>query len=191
MRAINSSRLKLGAVAVAGASLFAAACGSSDFETARAQTLAAGAAPVVISCQPNERAVVRPAQMNGAVVSQVECAPATPAVPAASVTPQPVAYQTYAPAAQSVALPSAADDTRIVQTAYPVRTVEQPRQIETRWFVSERQGRTWKKSAVIIGSSAGIGAGVGAAMGGKKGALIGAAIGGGGAAIWDQVTRKK
>ena len=47
-----------------------------------------------------------------------------------------------------------------------------------------------KKSAVIIGSSAGVGAGVGAAMGGKKGALIGAAIGGGGAAIWDQVTRK-
>jgi hypothetical protein len=188
MRAINSSRLKLGAVAVAGASLFAAACGSSDFETARAQTLAAGGAPVVISCQPNERAVVRPAQMNGAVVSQVECAPATPAVPAASVTPQPVAYQTYAPAAQPVALPSAADDTRIVQTSYPVRTVEQP-QIETRRPV--KQGRTWKKSAVIIGSSAGIGAGVGAAMGGKKGALIGAAIGGGGAAIWDQVTRKK
>jgi len=27
-------------------------------------------------------------------------------------------------------------------------------------------------------------------VGGKKGALIGAAIGGGGAAIWDQVTRR-
>jgi hypothetical protein len=35
-----------------------------------------------------------------------------------------------------------------------------------------------KKSAVIIGSSAGIGAGVGAAIHGKKGALIGAALGG-------------
>ena len=51
--------------------------------------------------------------------------------------------------------------------------------------------RSVGKSAVIIGSSAGAGAGVGAAVGGKKGALIGGAIGGGGAAIWDQVTRRK
>jgi hypothetical protein len=54
-----------------------------------------------------------------------------------------------------------------------------------------KTGRSWQKSAVIIGSSAGIGAGVGAAAGGKKGALIGAAIGGGASAIWDQVTRGK
>jgi hypothetical protein len=54
-----------------------------------------------------------------------------------------------------------------------------------------KEGRSVKKSAIIIGSSAGVGAGVGAAVGGKKGALIGAAIGGGSAAIWDQVTRRK
>ena len=54
-----------------------------------------------------------------------------------------------------------------------------------------RKTRSVAKSAIIIGSSAGAGAGVGAAVGGKKGALIGAAIGGGGAAIWDQVTRRK
>jgi len=48
-----------------------------------------------------------------------------------------------------------------------------------------------KKSAIIIGSSAGVGAGVGAAVGGKKGALIGAVIGGGGATLWDQVTRRR
>jgi len=51
--------------------------------------------------------------------------------------------------------------------------------------------RSLAKSAVIIGSSAGVGAGVGAAIGGKKGAGIGALIGGGGAAIWDQITRRK
>ena len=191
MRAINSTRLKLGAVAVAGASLLAAACGAGDYEAARAQTLAAGAAPMVISCQPNERAIVRPTPLNGTIVSQVECARAAPAAagymaPAAA----PVAYQAYAP--QAEAAPSAVDDTRIVRTAYPELTVERPRQIETRRPVTvQRAGRTWKKSAVIIGSSAGIGAGLGAAMGGKKGALIGAAIGGGSAAIWDQVTRKK
>ena len=67
------------------------------------------------------------------------------------------------------------------------------RSARTRWCTTSgsSQTRSVKKSAVIIGSSAGVGAGVGAAMGGKKGALIGAAIGGGGAAIWDQVTRRK
>ena len=54
-----------------------------------------------------------------------------------------------------------------------------------------RKTRSATKSAIIIGSSAGAGAGVGAAVGGKKGALLGAVIGGGGAAIWDQVTRRK
>jgi hypothetical protein len=69
------------------------------------------------------------------------------------------------------------------------------RPVRTRQVVYDeqpvRRTRSVKKSAVIIGSSAGVGAGVGAAVGGKKGALIGAAIGGGGAAIWDQVTRRK
>jgi hypothetical protein len=49
--------------------------------------------------------------------------------------------------------------------------------------------RTWQKSALLIGGSAGAGAGLGALMGGKKGALAGAAIGGGSAAIYDQVKR--
>ena len=49
--------------------------------------------------------------------------------------------------------------------------------------------RSWQKSALLIGGSAGAGAGLGALMGGKKGALAGAAIGGGAAAIFDQVKR--
>jgi hypothetical protein len=53
-----------------------------------------------------------------------------------------------------------------------------------------KKSRSVKKSAIIIGSSAGAGAGVGAAVGGKKGALIGALIGGGGAALWDQIARR-
>jgi hypothetical protein len=51
--------------------------------------------------------------------------------------------------------------------------------------------RSVKKSVIIIGSSAGVGAGIGAAAGGKKGALVGALIGGGGATLWDQLTRRK
>ncbi len=49
--------------------------------------------------------------------------------------------------------------------------------------------RSWQKSALLIGGSAGAGAGLGALIGGKKGALAGAAIGGGAAAIYDQVKR--
>jgi hypothetical protein len=54
-----------------------------------------------------------------------------------------------------------------------------------------RSTRSVKKSALIIGGSAGAGAGIGAAIGGKKGALIGALLGGGGATVWDQLTRRK
>ena len=52
-----------------------------------------------------------------------------------------------------------------------------------------RPQRTWQKSALLIGGSAGAGAGLGAVMGGRKGALAGAALGGGAAAIYDQAKR--
>jgi len=50
--------------------------------------------------------------------------------------------------------------------------------------------RSWKKTALVIGGSAGAGAGVGAIAGGKKGALIGAAIGGGGASLFEAIKRR-
>ncbi len=87
------------------------------------------------------------------------------------------------------------------QGAYPVQTqyvtdrpVAQPtvRRVSTQRVVSSETSprRTWQKSALLIGGSAGAGAGLGALMGGKKGALAGAAIGGGAAAIYDQVKRR-
>ena len=51
------------------------------------------------------------------------------------------------------------------------------------------EGRSWKKTALIIGGSTASGAGVGAIVGGKKGALIGAAIGGGAASIFESTKR--
>ena len=64
------------------------------------------------------------------------------------------------------------------------------RRASTQRVASEvRPARSWQKSALLIGGSAGTGAGLGALMGGKKGALAGAAIGGGAAAIYDQVKR--
>jgi hypothetical protein len=84
------------------------------------------------------------------------------------------------------------------QPPYPAQTqyvteravAQAPRRVVTQRTSSEvKPRRTWQKSALLIGGSAGTGAGIGALIGGKKGALTGAAIGGGAAAIYDQVKR--
>ena len=96
----------------------------------------------------------------------------------------PVGYAAY-PAYQPAAYP--------VQTQYVTeRAVAQApvRRVTTQRVSDGRPQRSWQKSALLIGGSAGTGAGVGALIGGKKGALAGAAIGGGAAAIFDQVKRR-
>jgi hypothetical protein len=175
------------------------ACGARDGGMASVQASGAAAAPqasaspVVVTCEPNQRTLVRPVVVNGAALSQVECvsidapltAAATFAAPAVAapqmvttqVRPTPVVYRD---------LPEA----RVVQTEQPARVVP-ARQIVYRDEAPRRQTRSVAKSAVIIGSAAGGGAGIGALIGGKKGALIGAAAGGGGAVLWDQITRRK
>jgi hypothetical protein len=147
--------------------------------------------PVMVNCEPQQRAVVRPAVVNGVAMSQVDCVAAAPVTPVAQpiAYAQPVAYR--APATQFVQpVSNELGDAQVVPVS--TRTV---RPVRTNQVVYDerpvRRTRSVAKSAIIIGSSAGAGAGVGAAIGGKKGALIGAAIGGGGAAIWDQVTRRK
>jgi hypothetical protein len=145
---------------------------------------------VVVSCEPGQRTVVRPAVVNGIAVSQVECVAsevlpsAQPAYYAPATVRQPIATR-------RVAQPAYSDlgDAQIVPVSNGA-----VRPVQTRQVIDERpvrKTRSVKKSAIIIGSSAGAGAGVGAAIGGKKGALIGAAIGGGGATLWDQVTRRR
>ena len=142
--------------------------------------------PVVVSCEPHQRALVRPIVVNGTAMSQVECVAADPQ--AAAAYTQAAYGQMAAPVAYGYSAP--VSDARVV----PVRTYRaapaRTRQVDYRDPVTVKKGRSVKKSAIIIGSSAGVGAGVGALAGGKKGALIGAAIGGGGAAIWDQITRR-
>ena len=185
-----------------GALLFTAGCGARDGGSVAAQSIAANGAgvPVVVSCEPHQRTLVRPVIVNGATVSQIECVATgqNPAAPEAAVAPAVAAPLTAAP--QPVYRTARAPqpvyedlgDARVVPAAYPS---EPARPTQTREVVYDREPvkkkRSVKKSAVIIGSSAGVGAGVGAIVGGKKGALIGAAIGGGGATIWDQVTRRK
>jgi hypothetical protein len=189
---------RAGAAALSvGALLVAVGCGTRDLSGVSAQSIAANQAgvPVIVSCEPHQRTLVRPVVVNGATVSQVECV-ASGQVPAAQLAapeqivaaPQPVYRTVRAPQPVYADL----EDARVVPAAQPAPAA---RPTQTRQVVYERepvkQSRSVKKSAIIIGSSAGVGAGVGAVVGGKKGALIGAAIGGGGATIWDQVTRRK
>jgi hypothetical protein len=157
---------------------------------------------VLVNCGPGQQAMIRPVLMNGQAVSQVECVAAAAPVyqQAAYAQPgvaSPYAQQAYPQAVAPVAAPQptyvsyepAPAPARVVRTSNVRRTSNY--RTSGDYVEYRKPGRDWKKSAIIIGSTAGIGAGVGAATGGKKGALIGAAIGGGGAAIWDQVTRRK
>jgi hypothetical protein len=59
----------------------------------------------------------------------------------------------------------------------------------TRYRV-QRRHRSWGKSALVIGGSAGTGAGIGGILAGKKGALIGAALGGGAGSLYESAHRR-
>ena len=184
-----------------GALFFTVGCGASQTGVAAAQPLAAAqpSAPVVVGCEPNQRTLVRPSVVNGVAVSQVDCVSASElAVSTQTLAVQPsVVPVSYAPA--PVTRPADLGDTRIVPASYPAATAPATtaRPVRARQVVyddpvrAEKPQRSVKKSVIIIGSSAGVGAGIGAAAGGKKGALVGALIGGGGATLWDQLTRRK
>ncbi len=186
------------AVALGASALMLVGCGTRDGADTRAQAIGNAAAPMAVSCEPNQRALVRPVVINGATVSQVECvsgqyAAAPMATPVAyqqgAAAPLPVNYAVPAPQ-QFVPL----ENTRVVPVQqYPAAAPATPRRVAYQ-PASERvvrSKRSVKKSAIIIGSSAGAGAGLGAVIGGKKGAAIGAIVGGGGATLWDQITRHK
>ena len=203
----NIRQKSAAAAAVIGLGALLVGCsGNSGLNAAQMAAGTPVGAPLAVSCEPNQRAVVRQVAVNGALQSQVQCesvaqgfAPvgtvggyAAPApvgyAPAPSVVP--VGYG-YAPASAPL------ENTRIVRTAYPQQVVTReaaPQRVvyqPARERIVTQPKRSVKKSAIIIGSSAGVGAAIGAAAGGKKGAGIGALIGGGGAAVWDQITRRK
>lgn len=203
----NIRQKSAAAAAVIGLGALLVGCGSRDSGVNAAQ-LAAGTpvgAPLAVSCEPNQRAVVRQVAVNGALQSQVQCETVTQGfapVGTAGVYGAP-APAGYAPAVVPASYgytqaPASLDNTRIVRTAYPQEVVVRepaPRRVSYQRVpervVVRQPKRSVKKSAIIIGSSAGVGAAIGAAAGGKKGAGIGALIGGGSATAWDQITRRK
>jgi hypothetical protein len=198
MTAMNFSTRTTHAVGGAlglSALLFATACSTAPQATTAppiVQQAAAAGTPVVVSCEPHQRTLVRPAVVNGVTVSQVECVAAAGVVASAgqplAYSPAP-AYQRPAPVAPQPIYRDLGDAQVVPVSSTAVRPVRTNQVVYDERPV--RKTRSVAKSAIIIGSSAGAGAGVGAAVGGKKGALIGAAIGGGGATLWDQLTRRR
>lgn len=138
------------------------------------------AGPVVVSCGPGQRALVRPILVRGEQVSQVECV-SDPYGPATS------AYGTYDRPAMVDVDPYG----RVIPVHSEIRTVPvRTYPVRERRVVTERgSGRSWKKSAMVIGGSTAAGAGIGGLIGGKKGALIGAALGGGASTIFEATKR--
>jgi hypothetical protein len=154
-----------------------------------------GATGLSVNCGVGQQAIIRPSMVNGQPISQVDCVPAAAVAAAPAPTPAPVPYA--AAPMPLAATPMAAPVPIAYQPYPPARAVVandvveyQPRVIKRTRVYARRPTRSVQKSAVIIGSSAGIGAAIGGAIKGGKGALIGAALGGGGAAIWDQATRR-
>jgi hypothetical protein len=140
-----------------------------------AASTTATATPTLVQCEPNQEAVLQRAIVGGRDVSQVTCVSRLPMAAVATETgyARPVSYQpdiVQRSAPQRIA-------PRTVRRSSPVQRETAPK-------------RSWKKTALVIGGSAGAGAGVGAIAGGKKGALIGAAIGGGAASIYEAVKRR-
>ena len=196
----NNKLARLAAAGVASAALIATvACNGNGIDTVRAErdprllqtaangsqlgTATAGNQQMLVNCGPYQRTLVRTTYLNGQPVASVDCVPTEEA--AAVAAPAGYAVQQLAPATAQRVVYTAAPAPRVVRTVAPARTVTQ------RVYTERKPVRSKTKSAVIIGTSAAAGAGVGALIGGKKGAIIGAVAGGGGAAVWDQITRRK
>ena len=188
----------IGAAALGGALLLAntrstAPAGQASYP---ATTVASTSAlpqtgPLAVDCGVGRIALLKPVAP-GQQYSQVECAPSA----AAMVEPQ-----AYAQPQGSYLVPA----TYPVQPAVQERVVYRDRVVQpvTRSQTARRsvaytpartevkQGRSWKKSALIIGGSAAGGAGVGAILGGGSGAKKGAVVGGIGGLVYDLATRNK
>jgi hypothetical protein len=185
----------IGAAALGGALLLANTRSTSPAVQAMGPTVAstsglAQTGPLFVDCGAGRLVLIRPVAP-GQQYSQVECAPSAAVVePQAFAQPQgsylvQASYPVQQPAVQE----------RVV---YRDRVVERPVTRTARRTVSYapartevKQGRSWKKSALIIGGSAAGGAGVGALLGGGSGAKKGALVGGVGGLVYDLATRNK
>jgi hypothetical protein len=198
--------LALGAFVVAGsrymtspvqASIPAPSLGSTQLVS---QGAGLASNPVLVDCADGQRALVRHVSVAGQTVAQVQCVGqpitmntfdemSTAAAPAYN-TPRAYPVSMSRPASYSAPAPAR---TRTVASREPVAYRSASAEPAYRTAPSEpvHTGRSWKKSALIIGGSAAGGAGVGAIVGGKSGAIKGAVLGGVAGAVFDIATRNK
>jgi hypothetical protein len=136
-----------------------------------------------VDCGSGRIALLKPVAP-GQQYSQVECAPSGAAMVDGYLVPatypvQPAVQERVVYRDRVVERPVTRSQTARRSVAYtPART-------------EVKQGRSWKKSALIIGGSAAGGAGVGALLGGGSGAKKGAVVGGIGGLVYDLATRNK
>jgi hypothetical protein len=195
----------IGAVAIGG--IFAVRA------TTPASASSAQASNVIVDCEPSQQALVRQIASRGEPQFTVQCVTNEAAQPVAYVDASgrivPTAHAAMAPGvipavytvpAQPAPVAARAPATRRVDnapeavttpsaTATTSATTTPSAAPSTTTAPAGEPKRSWKKTAVVVGGSAGAGAGIGAIIGGKKGAAIGAAIGGGAGAIYEAIKR--
>lgn len=141
-------------------------------QIAGSRTLLTGADALALGCRPDEAAVIQRFTFQGERGLNSQCVVVSTPWAAALTTAAATGPAQFAPAPATVARTTAASP------------VGRARQTES------SNGRTWKKTALVIGGSTAAGAGIGGLIGGKKGALIGTAIGGGGSTIYEAMKRR-
>jgi hypothetical protein len=147
---------------------------------ASAQTDKPTASNTSLSCEQSQQAMVRHTIVRGELQVAMQCVGPATVSGVAAYDEDAIIPAVYRPAAR----PAPVSASRTVSEPAAVRRTASTTaaQVESK--------RSWKKTALVIGGSAGAGAGVGAIAGGKKGALIGAAIGGGAASIFEAIKRR-
>ena len=141
---------------------------ATSSQIAGSRTLLTGPDALALGCRPDEAAVIQHFTFQGERGLNSQCVVVSAPWAAALSTAAAVAPAPVATAARTTAAPT-------------VRRASQ---------TDGSNGRTWKKTALVIGGSTAAGAGIGGLIGGKKGALIGTAIGGGGSTIYEAMKRR-
>ena len=154
----------------------------SSAATAPLAPQAVQAGSTLVDCGPGQRVLLQ--QSNG--VTQVVC------VQGATMTGAPRfvgnGSDLLQPISVQASVPQVVYDAPV--QARPVSYEPRPSARTTTRSVATR-GRTWKKSAAIIGGSTAAGAGVGALLGGGSGAKKGAVVGLVGSVVYDIATRSR
>jgi hypothetical protein len=174
---------------------------SSPATTVASTSANAPNGPMYVDCGEGRLALVKPVAP-GQSYSQIECTTAPAAMapqawgqqanylvppgayqyPQVQEQPQQVVYRDRVVYRDQPVARSSSRAVRRTASYEPVRTAP---------YEQQKKGRSWKKSALIIGGGAAGGAGVGALLGGKSGAKKGAVVGGVGGLVYDLATRNK